>query len=359
LKNRKRILVAPLDWGLGHATRCVPIISEIISQGHDVIIAADGRAAELLKAEFPEIRHIRLKGYKPVYPKDSGMVAAMFFQLPKFLIAIVKEHFQLRSIIKKHSIDIIISDNRYGLWTRKRKCVMMTHQLFIRMPSGMKWFEPLLNRLNHFFIKKFDWCWVPDVAGDENLSGELSHGANSPVNLEYIGWLPRLSFPNSLPGKYEILVLLSGPEPQRTILEHQLFSQLKSLHLKTLIVQGISERKEKTTSNDFIETVSHLTTKALSEAISQAEFVVCRAGYSTIMELASLQKKALLIPTPGQTEQEYLAQRCQRKGYFIAQNQNRINLQQALTDLKNMKSAPITHNGNAFKEAVRELLSSS
>ena len=132
-------MIAPLDWGLGHAGRCIPIIGEIIGQGHEVVLATDGRALELLKTEFPQVPAIRLHGYHPVYPKDDAMVLKMAFQTPKFLAAIAREHFALEKIIRVHAIDYVISDNRYGLWTKTVPTVLITHQLFIRMPANMKW----------------------------------------------------------------------------------------------------------------------------------------------------------------------------------------------------------------------------
>ncbi len=363
MADKKRILVAPVDWGLGHATRCIPIIKEIISQGHEVLIAADGRAYDLLKNEFATLPIIRLKGYHPVYPENDAMVFKMLLQVPKFLFAILREHFRLKTLIRDYFIDTVISDNRYGLWSREKTSVFITHQLFIKMPAYLLWLEPLVNRLNHFFIKRFHQCWIPDVAGEKNLSGELSHRENIPSKVEFIGILPRLhrSVPPVLKGnaslkKYDLLVLLSGPEPQRTILENEIMKQLFHLSMHTLVVRGVTEENQSEKLNDFVEVISHLTTKKLREALEQSEAVVCRAGYSSLMELVSLQKKALIIPTPGQTEQEYLAARCRQKKYFVVQEQGNINLPEAVTRWRSEKFDSISFDEEAYKIALAGLI---
>lgn len=348
-------MVAPLDWGLGHASRCIPLISEIISLGHEVIIATDGRALELLEEEFPQVKCIRLQGYHPVYPKDEKMVMKMALQVPKFFVAILREHFKVLTIIQQHSIDAVISDNRYGLSLNGKPTVIITHQLFIRMPPKMKWMESAVNLLNHFFIKKFHHCWVPDIQGNENLSGGLSHGANIPSNVEFIGTLSRFSSTPTVK-KYDLLVILSGPEPQRTILEEKIMKQVRELPLRTLVVRGITEENKRAQLTEMVETVSHLTSEKMNEALLQSDAVICRSGYSSVMELASLGKPAILIPTPGQTEQEYLAERLSEKNFFVTKNQDSLNMQEGLLKLKQLNNRKISYEGNLFKEALKNFL---
>ncbi len=355
MKRKKIILIAPLDWGLGHASRCIPIIRELLTQGHEIILATDGRALELLKSEFPQLKSIWLHGYHPVYPKGKNMVMKMAVQTPKFLFAIAREYFLLKKIIREHSIDIVISDNRYGLFSNEKPAVLLTHQLFILMPSPLKWMELTVNRVNHFFIKKFYRCWVPDMQGDENLSGSLSHGPNIPSNVEFIGTLSRFSITPS-EKKYDLLVLLSGPEPQRTILEEKIINQIKQMPLHTLIVRGITEENKSVQLTELIETISHLTSEKMNEALLQADAVICRSGYSSIMELASLGKSAILIPTPGQTEQEYLAERIGEQGFFVLQKQDSLNVQEGLLKLKQLRNPKIPFEGNLFKETLKKFL---
>jgi len=359
LADKKRILIAPLNWGLGHATRCIPIIEEIIRLGHEPIIATDGRAFDLLQSEFPGLQIIRLPGYNPVYPKNGNMFLKMGFQVPKFLFTIAREHYQLKKIIHNYSIDAIISDNRYGCWSKKIKSVLITHQIYIKMPAGMKWMQLAFNLPNHFFIKQYHACWVPDEEGEMNLSGTLSHGA-MPANVRYIGLLSRFHLihaeENSEHTGYDLLALLSGPEPQRTILEKEIIKQSTISKIRTLIVQGVTEGSNRERLNEFVEMVSHLKSRELGQAVSRAKAVICRSGYTSLMDLIVLQKKAIIIPTPGQTEQEYLAERCGDANYFLPQRQSEIDLNDALSQFE--KTNLLKMSANNFRKELIELLDS-
>ena len=162
----KKVLITPLDWGLGHATRCIPIIHELLKRGCTVLIAGSGDSLLLLKNEFPHLTFFTLSAYSPLYSRTQSMIWKMVSQLPKFVEVIRKEHQQIQVLIEQHKIDFIISDNRYGCWSAKIPSVFMTHQLNILMPDGLKWIEPLVRRVNKRLIKKFSSCWIPDYAGD-------------------------------------------------------------------------------------------------------------------------------------------------------------------------------------------------
>jgi hypothetical protein len=171
MQQPQRILICPLDWGLGHATRCIPVIRAFLGQNAEVLIAADGRAYELLQQEFPELQFIRLKGYEIRYPSSGSMAASMLLSIPKILSGIKREHRELEKIIAEHKIDTVVSDNRYGCWNKQVKSIFITHQLMLKSPFG----EGLLHRIILSHIKKYDECWIPDHAAENNLSGELSH----------------------------------------------------------------------------------------------------------------------------------------------------------------------------------------
>ncbi len=330
----KKVLVCPLDWGLGHATRCIPLIRSLLSEDAEVLIAADGSPLVLLKEEFPALKFIGLPGYNIRYSKWLSMTVSMLLQSPKIIFNILLEHRRLKKIICEHKIDCVISDNRYGLWNRSVHTIFITHQLSIKCPVGLKFLEPLLYRINHCFIKKYDECWVPDSAGENNLSGELSHQIRLPHNGMFVGLLSRFdsTIEKTAEKKYDLLAIISGPEPHRSLLLHNVLAQLKELNISSLVVSGEPQKNYDRMINGNIRLVSHLSSNAMKEAIMQSEVVICRAGYSGIMDLVSLRKKAILIPTPGQTEQEYLSEYLKQKKIFYAVSQKEFKMEAALKE---------------------------
>lgn len=336
----KKILVAPLDWGLGHATRCIPIIRYLIEKNIEVTIGADKRPLELLKKEFPSLEFVTIPGYEINYSSNGSMILKMALSIPKILAGIKSEHELLKKIIKEKNIDAVISDNRHGLWSNEVPCIFITHQIMIKSPFA----EKLLYKLNIHFIKKYTECWIPDFEGTENLSSDLSHKMSLPGNAFFIGPLSRFrpSFAPLLPrggdrGGHELLVILSGPEPQRSVFEEKILSQLKLTNYKTLLVRGIPEKREEMQISENIKMVSHLDSEKMQEAIMDSKIIFSRSGYSTIMDLAILDKKAIFIPTPGQTEQEYLAGNLMEKGIAYCVKQNKFNLQKALKESEKYK----------------------
>jgi uncharacterized protein (TIGR00661 family) len=316
----KKVLIAPLDWGLGHASRCVPLISHLINKGCDIIIAADGEQLSLLKKEFPNLPSVQLKGYGIHYSRYKRLLAAkILWQLPKILIRIRQEHIFLERIIKEYRIDLVISDNRYGLYSPKVPCIFITHQLTIMAP--FKLIETLIKKINYRFIERFTQCWIPDFEGNKNIAGDLSHPGKMPATVtKYLGPLSRFHAGRSNI-KYKYLFVLSGPEPQRTVLEKKLINTASQLTGKILIVRGKpGEKDEPVASVHNIK--NHLTTPDMQEAFLQSEYIISRSGYTTIMELLSLGKKSILIPTPGQTEQEYLAKHLMQQQWSYCCNQD-------------------------------------
>ena len=328
MKVKKRILVAPLDWGIGHSTRCIPVIKALISNNYEVILSADSRPLHLLSTEFPKLEMIRFEGYNIKYSKYLPMILSMILQIPKILWNIKKENATLEDIIKEYTIDGVISDNRFGLYSKKVPCVFITHQLEIQTPS----FNESIRNFNYKYINKFDACWVMD---DEkiNLAGNLSKPKFLPNNTHYIGIQSRFE-KQEIKKKYDFLAIVSGPEPQRTILEKGLIKALKNRNEKSLIVLG---KPELNTSNQIgsLTIKSHLDAKDLNTAISQSELIICRSGYSTVMDLAKLGKKAIFIPTPGQTEQEYIAHNFKDLGICYTQKQSDFNFEIAIEESKN------------------------
>lgn len=329
-------MVIPLDWGLGHATRCVPIIRALLANGCEVLIAAEGATESLLKHEFQQLRFIPLTGYRISYSKKKYWLPfKIIAQVPWILMRIYKEHQWVKKNVKIHSITAIIADNRFGLYHSTLPSVYITHQLLIK--TGNPFTEKVAQKIHYWFIKKYNVCWVPDFVGPNNIAGELSHPVNRPKNITYIGGLSRFENRGAFEKKFDLLMLVSGPEPQRTIFESLLLIQLENFKGKSLLVRGlpgiaaVDENDFETRNNQPNLTIkNHLAAEELNEVIQQSDLVVCRSGYTTIMDLIKLNKKAILVSTPGQTEQEYLAAHLMQQQIFYAVSQEHFNLGESL-----------------------------
>lgn len=339
-----RILVCPLDWGLGHATRCIPLIRELTAAGASVVIAADGPQLNLLRTEFPEMEWVSFTGYRVKYGKKTGVGFNVLFKTPRLLLRVFREHFLLDKIVRKFRIDAVISDNRYGLWNRKVHTVFMTHQLNIIAPDFLKFSEPLLRAGVKYFAEKYNECWIPDNEGDDNLSGILSHGSSIPCNAVYIGLLSRFDRKEFVRAekKYDLVAIVSGPEPQRGVFENKLLGQLPVEGKKCLIIRGIPGDTGITNLRKDLDIAGHLTAGQMHAILSCKPVVVCRPGYSTLMDIAYTGNKAILIPTPGQTEQEYLARSLDKKDHYISCNQKEMNIGRALSQLEQITQSPAT-----------------
>lgn len=304
MSQQSTILIAPLNWGLGHATRCIPIIKQLLDDHHRVILGGNGSSLALLRHEFPELKAIPLPSYDIVYAREgSRLKRKLLLDTPKILRTIYAEHKALQNLIDTHHITGVISDNRWGLYTDKVPTVFITHQL--RVLSGST--TAISTWIQQYFIKKFDRCWVPDTKGSDALSGLLSTAGKLNNKIDYIGTLSRFK-KLDLRHTYKAILLLSGPEPQRSILEQKLKAAFKKFNGQVLLVQGVVSAEQKVNTEKNITIYNFLTSKELNTAICQSEIVVARSGYTTIMDMAALEKKAYFIPTPGQPEQEYLAQ---------------------------------------------------
>jgi len=323
--NIRNVLVAPLDWGLGHATRCIPLIRALLENGMNVILAAEDAQQKLLLQEFPALTCLPLFGYRVIYSQSGpGLPFVVLRQAPRLLGLIRKEHAWLDKAIGEHQIDLVISDNRYGLHTRKVPCVFITHQLIIKAP--FPWLEKLLRRINYRFINRFSACWVPDAGGEDNLAGKLSHPKRLPrTPVSYIGLLARFDAQQK-PAEHDFCILLSGPEPQRTLLEEKLMAGLAGINGKILLVRGKPGSAEVIEAPQQVAVFNHLPTQELQEHVQKSRFVVSRSGYTTVMELMRMGKKAILIPTPGQTEQEYLAARLEYLNYCFTVTQDELDV---------------------------------
>lgn len=354
--DQKRILVAPLDWGLGHATRCIPIINELLVQNCLVFIAAEGPVKSLLQQEFPQLNFLPLPGYKIRYSKNKFFFPLkILLQIPKVIRCVYKEHRWLKKIVRQYSIDAILSDNRYGLFHTFIPCVFITHQLTIKVKSlVLQW---LIQKLNYYFINKYNCCWVVDVGGENNLAGALSHPKQLPATpVEYLGPLSRFTKKN-LPKKYNITIILSGPEPQRSILENILLQQLTFYKGNVLMVRGLPDCTTIPAHTcKHVEIKNFLPATELNVAIEASEIIVCRSGYTSVMDLVILQKKAVLIPTPGQTEQEYLATILMQKNIFYAEKQKGFSLLSVLQKAGEFSFRNLCINKDQYKNTIKKFI---
>lgn len=341
MSSAKTILVCPLDWGLGHATRCIPLIRSFLVENNRIIIGTSGKQEALLQQEFPTLQFINLDGYNVEYPEKGGMTFKMLMQLPQIKKAIKQEHQWLDKIIDEYNIDKVVSDNRYGLWSTKVESVLVTHQIFIKAAVG----EWVIEKMLQQHLNNFGEIWIPDVAGPTNLSGDLAHKKALPSNYKFIGLLSRFSHdvvPSSVlrdekmyreasDYEYDFMAIISGPEPQRTIFENLILEQAQRSNLKGVLVRGLPNVEEDLVVNNPNLTIfNHLETDEFLDYLQKSKTVICRSGYSTLMDLTVLNKKAVFVPTPGQTEQEYLAKYHQEKGSFAYQQQSEFDLVKAL-----------------------------
>lgn len=336
MKEKKHILVAPINWGLGHATRCIPIITALLQQNFTPILASDGAALTLLQYEFPELTCLELPAYNIRYAKNAKYFKYKLLKdSPKILKNIKVEKLATDKIIAEYQIDGIISDNRFGVFSSDIPSVFMTHQLRV-LSGSTTWFS---TNIHTYIINKFTQCWVPDVSESTNLSGKLGHAKKPNSKTKYIGPLSRF-VKKELPIKHDVLVILSGPEPQRQFLETKLLQEFATYDGQVVFVKGIIEKEIKKDLVGNITIYNYLTSNLLEDAINQSKLIVSRSGYTTIMDLAKLEKKAFFIPTPGQFEQNYLAERLQENKLvpYCKQNEFTIDKLKLVSDYNGLSA---------------------
>ncbi len=314
-------MLAPLNWGLGHASRCVPIVRQLLAAGHRVTLAGDGDSLTLLRKHFPDLPVLHLPHLDLRYSAEKSQVGMMLRSLPHILRWMWQDHRELQRILSYQHFDVVISDNRFGLWgrrtqnaERRTQYIYITHQLMIKMPHGLHWAEPIAHWLHGRIIRKYDECWIPDYADPtHNLSGDLSHKYPLPKHARFISPLSRFekvetSSPQWGGLRGAVVAVLSGLEPHRSLLEKELLKRYKDTDM--LLIRGKVNEPFCKIQRGKVTIVPYLNDDDLAHALLGAEKIIARSGYSTIMDLEALGvlDKAELIPTPGQTEQEYLAE---------------------------------------------------
>ena len=306
-----KILVAPLNWGLGHASRCVPLVQRLLNEGHEVILGGDGESLTLLRKHFPKLRYTYLAPLNLRYSKGQRQVWAMIKAMPRLLKWAIQDHLMLKALLREEHIDQVISDNRFGLYNKQTECVYVTHQLHIMLPNGWRWAEGIASRMHARIYARYNKVWVPDYEDpQQSLAGELSHNG---AKVEYIGPLSRFEISKyrdlEISKQYDIVAVLSGLEPHRTLLENEIIARYQDSAEQVLIVQGLMHRPNTRIKRGNLTIVPYMGDNELVSVLLGANHIIARSGYSTIMDLEALGRmdKAELIPTPGQPEQEYLA----------------------------------------------------
>ncbi|MEL6193244.1 MAG: glycosyltransferase [Bacteroidota bacterium] len=322
---KKKVLVAPLDWGLGHASRCIPLITALLKEGVEVHLGGSGKSILLLREYFPDLPYHDLPAYDVQYTSGKYQVWKILLQLPAILKTIREEHRTLNRLIKEHSFSAVISDNRYGLWSKEIYSVILCHQ--IQIPLSYALLSKWVNAVHVRYLNRFDVTWIPDVQGDRSLAGRMSHASIMPRNHQYLGTLSRFQLEEAkpMPTAYDVLCVISGPEPQRTMFEEELRDVFQGLDQRVCLVQGKPGPREiKEEGNMTV--INHLPSTELQQLLLSSTYVISRSGYSSLMDYAALGlKKVGLIPTPGQPEQEYLARRMEEKGFSTQFQQGELN----------------------------------
>jgi len=305
---------------------------------------------------FPELTIVWFEDYNIKFTRGKHFIAKILIQTPKIFLRIYLEHYRLKKLIRNYDFDAIISDNRFGLWNRKIKSAYITHQIHIKYPGKNKLAEYLFFKTHQYFIKKYDQCWIPDLAGDFKLAGDLSASRVSD-NAIYIGTLSRLKKSEGTISKdFDLCVIISGPEPQRTIFQSIIINQLRASQKSAVVMLGQPSDIINYKSEDNIHIFDSPTVEEMIEYIERSEVVIARSGYSTLMDLACLNKKAVLVPTPGQIEQEYLADYLSSKNIYFSMSQNDFNLSKALEKVKGTTGISISMQSDLLERVILQFI---
>jgi len=339
-----KVLISPLNWGLGHATRDIPIIRTLLAHGHEVTIAACGNARSVLEQEFPECTSRDFPDYSVPFSANSLFLARFIASFPQLLQGIARERRNLATMLAEEKYDLIISDNRLGVYSTEIPSLFITHQLHFHLPLMMWPLELAGIGLNSCLHERFDRVIVPDnPPGPQSLGGKLSRaGTDVTRDRAYYTGILTSTRVQDVAQDLDYLILISGPEPQRTELEHLLLPQVKDLPGSVTVLLGSPQAAGAAQrQSEHCAILSYASTEEKELLMNRAKIIICRSGYTTMMELAELKKhRALLIPTPGQPEQEYLADYYEQQGWFHARNQHQLDLARDVQDIARYRGFP-------------------
>ena len=337
------ILYPILNWGLGHASRSSVVIRHLLRLGHRILPASDGAAYLYLREVFPQLNILKLPDLEVRYP-GRNPIWNMALQSRHILFSFYKDYRALKLIAQQYDIDVVLSDHRLGAFVKGKKNILLLHQIKIPLRSAV--LSSLFHPFSRLLLRPFDEYWVPDFE-EHLLSGKMTQARLSP--MRFIG--PISHFTPYMEGKhsseyYDVIAVLSGPEPQRTLFENQIIGELKNLKLKSLIVRGLPETAKNEVPQSVtseIYQISFLPPEKLLPLLLHSKYIIARSGYSTIMDLTCIQKSALLVPTPGQPEQEYLMNHLKYQNAFIFQLQEELDIFNGLKRLDKARPIPIAN----------------
>ena len=365
-----KVLVAPLDWGLGHATRCVPVIREFLSQGAEVEIAVVRANAAFFREVFPDLRQRLAPGYNVVYPKYGFNMALWLLKNSAHLNAVMRyEHRYAEEMVARHGYDILFSDNRFAFFSKKAYNVYMTHQRRIAFPPALSAFEGVGIRWHEARMKNFDEVWVPDEEKAPGYAGALSHlpaprGIKATPQVRFVGPLSRfdkvadsLKAGSLKTGKYRVVAVVSGVEPARSQFEASLREILQKLPGRHAVILGKPQAARRSWTEGNIEFYIHLPTGEFANVVQNADWVVSRGGYSTVMDMACLGARCIFVPTPGQYEQVVLARDLAAAGYAVHIPANRLSAESLEEAFKENIALPRPESSGVLENAVKKLFS--
>lgn len=414
-----KVLVAPLDWGLGHATRCVPVVREFLRAGAEVELAVVKANANFFREVFPDLRQRLAPSYNIVYPKHGYNMALWLLKNSVHLNAVMRyEHHFAEEMVERHGYDVLFSDNRFAFYSKNALSIYMTHQRRIAFPRAFAAFERIGVMWHANIMRKFDEVWVPDLEIYPGYAGSLSHSGATPGDkpMRFVGTLSRFSEMvndgnalgnapapvdlerevdlmsvsefmahsakvewNAAPevlssgmrafetnhcemrtsgmrAAYKVVAVVSGVEPARTQFEQQLREALQQIPGQHMMILGKPSAEQKTWTEGNIEFHTHLATNDFAEAVKRADFVVSRGGYSTVMDMAELGAKCIFVPTPGQFEQIVLAHDLSKAGYAVEIPADELSAETLANAFEKSVKMPKVEKQNLLHDAVENVV---
>lgn len=351
------VFISPLNWGLGHATRDLPIINEILGHGHHVTIGTTGPTLALLKKECPKCHFIDFPGYSATYSSSRFFLPKFVKDIPKMLKAFSNENKNVNKIFSREKYDLVVSDCRYGVYSAKIPSFLITHQITFHLPM-VKLAEPVTELFNKYSFNHFRRVIVPDNVPPNNLCGKLCEPNFRKIKekLYYAGILCSIK-KMKIKEDLDYLFSISGPEPQRTKFEDIITKDVKNVRGDKVILLGKPHEdfERKLDKNTLVK--SHASRDEMTKLMNRAKFIICRSGYTTMMELAELGKKhGLFMPTPGQPEQEYLSKYYMDKGWFYSTSQYKLDIVEDIEKTSDYKGFPVmSKSADNARRLYREL----